>query len=381
MFSPQCCFAALLLAVASLARAESDDASLKFSGYAKSILGKSSTVVGPAQDYTINLNRLRLQLQGPLAPQIALDLQYDNEVLLGSYVDTAQFQLQKSLPSSQYWKGDSYYVDKASVAGRHRLYRASMTFSQGNTDFKLGRQRIAWGTGRFWSPLDNLNPIAPTQLEREERPGVDALLIEHKLGALSRLSLVHAPQHDSRNASTAAQFHGNVSKVDYSIVWGKFQQEHTLGLDVATQLGDAGLRGEWTTTRPAMGRAYRRALIGLDYAFANTLTLSAEWYYNGRGTTNRADYDFNALFAGRVQSLGRHYAGLYAGYEITPLLKWTNYVVVNLNDHSHYFSPNLAYSVRENLEWAVGLQQFGGASGSEYGRMPNFLYTHLQWFF
>ncbi len=381
MFSRRCYLAALLVAIASLAHAASDSDSLVFSGYAKAILGHSSTLVGPVGDYTVNLNRMRLQLQGPLLPKFVLDLQYDNEVLSGNYLDTTQFQLQKALSSSQYWKGDSYYMDNASAAGRHRLYRASMTYSDGNTDVKLGRQRIAWGTGRFWSPLDNLNPIAPTQLEREERPGVDALLIEHKLGPLSKVSLVHAPQHDDRNASTVAQFHGNVRKVDFSIVWGKFQQEHTLGIDLATQLGEAGVRSEWTTTRPGVGQAYRRALIGLDYAFANTLTLSAEWYYNGRGTTNRTQYDFNALLAGRVQSLGRRYVGLYAGYDISPLVKWRNYAVVNLNDHSHYFSPSLAYSVRENLEWTVGVQQFGGPSDSEYGRMPHFYYTHLQWFF
>lgn len=381
MFSRQRLLAALLAVTASLACAESDTGSVKFSGYAKSILGQSSTLIGPERDYTLNLNRLRLQLQGPLAPKLVIDLQYDNEVLLGNYLNTSQFQLQKQIVLSQYWKGDSYYVDNASVVGRHRLYRASMTFSQGDTDIKFGRQRIAWGTGRFWSPLDILNPIAPTQLEREERPGVDAVLIEHKLGPLSKLGLVYAPQHDSRKASMAAQFHGNVSKVDYSIVWGKFQQDHIMGIDMATQLGNAGIRGELTYTRPGAGKAYRRTLIGIDYAFVNTLTLSAEWFYNGRGMANQANDDFNALIAGRVQSLGRHYAGLYAGYEITPLLKWNNYVVFNRNDHSHYFSPSLAYSVRENLEWTIGVQQFGGASGSEYGRMPNFYYTDLQWFF
>ena len=110
-------------------------------------------------------------------------------------------------------------------------------------------------------------------------------------------------------------------------------------------------------------------------------TLSAEYFYNGRGVSDVASYDFGALFAGRIQSLAQNYAGLYAGYEITPLLKWNNYVVVNLNDHSHYFSPNIVYSVRENLDWTVGIQSFGGSGGSEYGRMPNLYYTQLQWFF
>ena len=34
-------------------------------------------------------------------------------------------------------------------------------------------------------------------------------------------------------------------------------------------------------------RQYRRALFGLDYAFANTLTLSGEMYYNGAGASDR----------------------------------------------------------------------------------------------
>jgi hypothetical protein len=375
-------FVAIVLALpVVLARAEADANSIKVSGYLKSILGRSTTFIGPEQDYSVSQNRLRMQLQGTLAPELAIDLQYDNEVMLGSYLDTAHFQWQKQLPSAQYWKAGTDYADKSDIHGRHRFYRASFTFSHGNTDIRFGRQRIAWGTGRFWSPLDILNPISPIQLERDERPGVDAMLVEHKLGPLSRVSVVYAPQHDRRNASVAAQFHGNDDRVDYSIVWGKFQQDHTLGLDIATQLGNAGVRSELTYTRPGTGKAYRRALIGIDYAFANTLTLSAEWFYNGRGMADRANYDFNALLAGRVQSLARNYAGFYAGYEITPLLKWNNYLVLNLDDRSHYFSPSVAYSLTENLEWTVGLQQFGGAVRAEYGRMPDFYYTQLKWFF
>lgn len=373
--------ASMLTIVAIPARAEADADSIEFSGYLKSIFGRSKTFIGQPEDYSVSQNRLRLQLQGTLAPKLAFDLQYDNEVMFGSYLDSSQFQLQKQLPSAQYWKGESNYADSSSVHGRHRLYRASVTFSHGNTDIKFGRQRIAWGTGRFWSPLDILNPISPTQLEREERPGVDAMLIEHKLGPLSRMSAVYAGQHDERNASAAAQFHGNAGKVDYSIVWGKFRQDHTVGLDIATQLGNAGVRSELTYTRPSMGNTFRRVLVGIDYAFANTLTLSAEWFYNGRGVTDSANYDANALFAGRIQSLARNYAGVFAGYEITPLLKWNNYLVLNRDDHSHYFSPSLAYSVRENLEWTIGLQQFGGSSRSEYGRMPDFYYTQIKWFF
>jgi len=271
--------------------------------------------------------------------------------------------------------------EAGSYYARHRLYRASVTLASRDTDVRIGRQRIAWGTGRFWSPLDILNPINPIQLEREERLGVDAVLVERKLGALSRLSAVYAPQHASGASSAALLWHDNAAGVDYSIVVARFLRENVVGADVATQLGEAGLRAELTHARREGGTDYRRALLGLDYAFPNTLTLSGEFYHNGAGAADRGSYDFASLLAGRIQNVGRRYLGTYASYEITPLLKWANYLVVNLADHSRYFSPSLTYSIKTNLDWSVGVQLFRGSNGSEYGRFNDVYYTQLQWFF
>jgi hypothetical protein len=45
--------------------------------------------------YALILNRLRLEAKGDLAPGLELDLQYDNELLLGSYLGTAEFRSAK----------------------------------------------------------------------------------------------------------------------------------------------------------------------------------------------------------------------------------------------------------------------------------------------
>jgi len=354
---------------------------LKLSGYYKNLLVDSRTVFPAGQPYTVDVNRLRLELKGDLAEHVALDVQYDNEILLGSYLRTAQFALQKDQPPPQYWNLDRNYAEGGSYVGRHRLYRGSVTLAAGDTDVRMGRQRIAWGTGRFWSPLDILNPFSAIQLEREEWIGVDAVLVERKFGALSRLSAVYAPRHPADDASTALRWHDNRAGIDYSLVAGRFLRDRVAGVDIATQLGDAGLRAELTGARREDGSSYRRALFGLDYAFRNTLTLSGELYYNGAGASERSAYDFAALFAGRIQSVGRRYFGGYAGYEITPLLKWTNYLVVNLEDRSRYFSPSLIYSLRTNVDVTVGVQLFRGAQGSEYARLDDVYYAHMQWFF
>ena len=368
--------ASLVLAGASAGAEE-----LKFSGYYKNLLVSSETVAPAGPRYTLDLNRLRLELKGNITEGLAMDLQYDNEVLLGNYLRTRQFVAQKNQRPDHYWDLESNYGEGGSWYGRHRLYRGNVTLSSGATDVRLGRQRVAWGTGRFWSPVDLLNPINPIALERDERPGVDAALVEHKLGALSRISAVYAPATDSSASSAALNWHANARGIDFSLTAGRFRSERMIGGDVATQWGSAGVRAELTHNERDAGPSHRRAVLAMDYAFPNTLTLSGELYYNGAGASDRTEYDFPSLFSGRIQNVGRRYFGAYAGYEITPLLKWVNYAVVNLADRSRFYSPALVYSLRTNVDLTLGAQLFDGSSGSEYARLNNVYFAQLQWFF
>lgn len=361
----------LLCAALSSAHAQG----LKLSGYYKNLLIGSETVSPPGEDYTLDINRLRLELKGPLSQGVALDLQYDNEVLLGGYLHTAQFAAQKDARPDQYWDLESNYAEGGSYYAQHRLYRASLTFTRGDTDVRLGRQRIAWGTGRFWSPLDLFNPINPIAVERDERLGVDAVLAEHKLGPLSRVSGAYA-RYGGDEWSSALNWHSNVRALDYSFIAGRSRGENLVGADLNGQIGGAGVRAELVQYED-----YARAVLALDYAFQNTLTLSGELYYNGAGTDDTAAYDFTGLFARRIQNVGRRYFGGYAAYELTPLVKWLNYLVVNLGDRSRFFSPVLVCSLQPNLDLSIGAQFFGGASGSEYARLQDLYYAQLQRFF
>lgn len=367
---------ALVLCVGAAA---ADGGALQPTGYYKNLLVRSETWAG--EPFTLDLNRLRVELKGPVAPALRVDLQYDNEVLLGTYLRTTQFRQQKDLPAPQYWRADANYLEAADVYGSHRLHRAVLSLSAGDTDLHFGRQRVAWGTGRFWSPLDLLNPLSPTALERDERPGVDAMLAEHRLGPLSKLSAVVAPDRRSGRSSAALQWHANAGGLDYSLVAGRLRGWRTLGIDLAGQVGQAGVRAELVRHWPREAPAFNRALLGIDQAFGNTLTLTAELFYNGTGAPQTARYDFRAPMSGDTPALARRYAGVHAGYELSPLLKWTGELVLNLDDHSRYAGSSLSYSLRTNLDLKLGLQRFSGAAGSEYGRPPDLVYLQLQRFF
>ena len=364
-----------------LAQAADAPAPWKLSGSYLNLYSRSRTVVPPVQGFTLDLTRLRFKLEGEPVKGLSIELQSDNEVLAGNYLSTPQFVMVDERPSTTMLDLDHDLVANDHLVVRHRLYRATIQWSVANSDVKVGRQRVALGTGQFWSPLDLLNPIDPTRLERDYRSGVDAVLVARKLGALARAEAVYAPPTARAKSVTAGYLHGNTRGGDYSLLVGRFRGDDAVGADLSTAIGGLGIRGEGTLTRPALGPRYGRALLGADYGFANTLNLTAEVYFNGQGASDPARYDLAALFDGRAINLARYYGAIAASYELTPLVKLAGYGVLNVDDRSGVLWPRLEYSAAANLDIVAGFQRFVGGPASEYGRLSNLLHAQARWFF
>ncbi len=357
-------------------------AEIELSGYYKNLLISSKTqpLFGMTESYLLDINRLRLKLAGELNESVAFDIQYDNEVFLGNYLDTTEFlSLLKNRQPDAYFDFDSRYIENKNGYGIHRLYRAYLDLSLAEVDLRFGRQRIAWGTAMLWNPMDILNPFNPIQLERQEREGVDAILMDWNYNALSRVSLVYAKLQSSE--SKAMRWRSNQKGFDLSLMAGRFHGNTVVGFDFAGQIAEIGVRGEITQTDSANARGFTRAVIGADYTFVNTLSFNIEIYYNGQGVADPASYEFNRRLTGEMQSLARRYLGGSLGYDITPLLQWHSYLIINLDDDSVFFAPSLLYSLTDNIEVSMGVQAFNGGVGTEYGLLENLYFVQLQWFF
>ena len=353
----------------------------KLSGYYLNLYTRSRTIVPAPERFDLDLNRLRLRVESKLPARTTLDLQYDNEILLGSYMGTTQYSLSEQRAPTTSWDLEHEYASGRDLVARHRVYRATVMWSGASTDVKVGRQRIPLGTGYFWSPMDLLNPLDPTRLERDYRAGADAILVQQKLGALSRVDAMHVPATSRLQAVTAGYFHGNVRGLDYSVLAGRFRGDDAIGADFAFGVGGLGIRGEATATRSANDTRFGRALLGADYGFESSLTLTAEAYYNGLGAADPALYDVAALLAGGVINLARFYTAGAASYDLTPLYKVAGYAVLNLDDASVVLWPRLEWSATSDFNLAVGVQWFGGTARSEYGRFSNVLHAEARLFF
>ena len=374
-----CTIMALGFARVAMSQAANEGA-WRLSGSYLNLFTRSRTVVPPSTGCGLGLNRLRLKLEARPLRSVGLEVQYDNEVLLGSYLKTAQYALTASRVETSF-DLQHEYASRSELVARHGLYRAMLTWSGNGTDVKVGRQRIALGTGYFWSPMDLLNPIDPTRLERDYRAGADAVLAEHRLGALGRVAGIYVPSTSRMKSVAAGYVHGNVRGTDYSAVIGTFRGDDIVGADFSSSIGGLGLRGEATATREEESRHFGRALIGVDYGLPNSLSVTAEAYYNGRGASEPSRYDVAALLAGRALNLARWYGAIVATFQATPLVKLASYAVFNASDGSAVLWPRLEWSAKADIDLAIGIQRFSGGARSEYGRLSNLLHVEARWFF
>lgn len=111
------------------------------------------------------------------------------------------------------------------------------------------------------------------------------------------------------------------------------------------------------------------------------VAIGAEYYWNGEGTTQRSGYNFMRMFAGEIQNVARHYTGAHLRYDVMPLLRSENHLILNHDDASRFFAPSLVYSLASNWDVAAGEQLFSGDADSEYGKFHNVYYMYLQRFF
>jgi len=94
------------------------------------------------------------------------------------------------------------------------------------------------------------------------------------------------------------------------------------------------------------GRNYQRLLACLDYAFANTLTLSTGHCSKGADRASRA-----GAVSRRCSTAA----------------------------NSRYFSPSMTCSLEKNLDWTLDAQRFSGSAQSKYGRISHACYMQVQW--
>ncbi|MCU0288441.1 MAG: hypothetical protein MUF15_18850 [Acidobacteria bacterium] len=307
-------------------------------------------------------------------------------------------------------------IEPGSFAIFHNLDRLVITIKTGIADINIGRQPIAWGSGRLFNPTDIVAPFAFNELDKEERVGVDAVRIRIPLGQMDELDIGYIFGRHLEAKLSAYYLRGKtyILKTDISGLVMRFRENLLFGLDLARSIGGAGSWFEAAYVLPYhfansddidnIPKNYRekyfRASIGMDYNFSSRFYGFLEYHFNSAG--KRKPLDYNNLFhtvayqEGSVYLMGKHYFDLGLTYQVSPLLPFNGVVIINAGDGSIILSPNLEYNIAENIYLSFGAYLGIGKRPaliniipntkitqyhSEFGSYPNLLYTSFRIYF
>lgn len=384
-----------------------------------------------------SLTRLRLDARLHLGARSSAQLSYDHEFEAG--VLDSLLRAPGALPQTTLGLERNIFAlglrrsDAARRNWRHRIYRGSFRYAGRRLEVKLGRQRITWGVGRLWNPVDRFNAIEPLALESDQSPGVDALSLRWNFSGFHQLQAVHAPGPRSDEARSALRYAGLLGDVDVALSAGRFSGALGLGVELAGNWGESAWRLEaaWTDPRraawpigaPAAAPPahFFQIALGLDRQFdlGSGLYVMVEHLYDGNalgfgaGRAGRLLPFFEtstappawaaapapgapatgaqplfaapasaARFAGsRVVSLSRHATGLQIGYDLAAALRGELLLIHDWQGRSAVLAPALHFTGLNAASFSLGAQFFFGGAASQFGGRPVLAYALAEFFF
>lgn len=375
--------ALLLLAAAGAGWAQQPASNWQhqFGGYYKALLATSKTIINE-NSYGDLLNRVRLGYDARYKEWFQVHVDYDNEFHFGNLIPEPEFGLTRRRQEPAWWDLHHVILDRDHAYWDTSLYRAYASFRSSTTTLTVGRQRIGWGTARFWSPADVFNPLNPLQIEAQERQGVDGAYFEWDVASNLTWSTAVLPQNRWAEGTVATRASTHVSGFDLAGFVGQFEEDWSAGGEIAGQVGGAGVRGEVTYRWRDESRPEDDALrftVGADYAFPNTFYLVGEYFYNQGQPGVGPEFDPTALliFSSEIFTLNRHFLSAGIGYDVTPLFHIDTYAVWDVAGGSLFLMPQARYNLTSNTDLTVGGQFFTGGDGSEFGMLHHTFFAEF----
>lgn len=242
------------------------------------------------------------------------------------------------------------------LANRTEIYRGYLEYAGLKHLVVLGRQRVPFGVGRVWNPIDVFNPIDSLSIEPDERPGTEALHYEYAVNPLTNFDMTVSRE------KSAARIKGYLDIADLALV-GVMDRDNDvdiIGYEAEGELLDTNIAlrsegGSFYDRRS--GERHTEFIVGADYGFVNSLTLLGEYRYNDE---TKMDY-----------------FGTIISYQPGPLVTLQLLTIVNLDDESFVTSPSLDYSVSDEMTLATGLFIYSGSDTDTLGAWEDSFFLRL----
>jgi hypothetical protein len=296
----------------------------------------------------------------------------------------ASYAIYQAFLSARSGEGSLYAAPPADLENAtYVMPELHYSFDVGKKVFvRLGKQLLAWGPSRVWSPVDFVNArhadfFAPIDL-REGKPG---LRLHVPLGQgnafafadFSRSSSPEGVGDFADRASYAARLDAPIGGFELGLsgLFGK-ETQNRAGFDFSGHLIGSAVYGELAFS-PAYSDYDRllQASLGASRALGDLKrwTLSAEGFYNSAGedlSGDAAALSADPLYSGTWYA----YASLAAKELLSPDLGATLSALANFTDGSYMVKLAWDFSFPKSPPFSLALAYYGGGEGKELTYVP-----------
>jgi len=257
-----------------------------------------------------------------------------------------------------------------------------------NSDWRvtMGRQRVNWGINMVTNPNDLFNIYSFYEFDYPERPGTDAIRIQHFIDWASRVEVAFSPARDMKNSVAAALYGFNTRGYDIQMITGYFKNRWAVGGGWAGNIRESGFKGEVMLftdleENPAGNRETNViAALSADHMFENSLFLVVEGLYNKDGGMDRFQLLSEPLSADNP-SFSRFQFTASGTYPFSPVWNGSLAAIWYPDEQAVFLSPSVTHSLTQNIDLNLLSQLFIGSDDSVFANAGSVVAGSLKWNF
>lgn len=256
-------------------------------------------------------------------------------------------------------------------------------YSTSEWNIRVGRQRVNWGINLLTNPNDLFNIYSLYEFDYPERPGADAVRIQHFLDWASRLELAWSPGRTWDESVVALMYAFNRNAYDIQLIAGAYRSGFSVGGGWAGNLGESGFKGElmfhaWQSDTPHSTNFV--ASVSIDHMIAGQFFIVSEITYNLRGGGQGFNLLENRLRADNP-TLSRFQFTNMVQVTLSPVLSATLTGLIYPDEQALFLSPALTASVLSDLDLTVLTQWFTGWGDGDLSQTAAITSASVKWSF
>ncbi|MCG7858701.1 hypothetical protein MD537_17105 [Flavihumibacter sediminis] len=279
----------------------------------------------------------------------------------GAYID----QYNGLIKLSKLW------VNEKTLVVHSVIDRMALQYSNSNWDIKAGRQRINWGINNVWNPNDIFNAYNFLDFDYEERPGNDAIRVQHYFKNNTTLEAAYKPGNHTGEAIGAFLYKFNHKQYDYQFLAGIYQNDLVAGAGWAGSIGDAGFKGELSYFHPK--KSIRDTTGTIAFSVMADQTFKNDWYmalsalFNNKPQNIPANGNIFSTVLSAKELFPYRYSFYLSGMKSFSLVSSLNLAMVySPEKHSLILFPAYSRNITKNFDLDITLQSFFAKEGKKY---------------